>query len=648
MSRFPVYIVLLAAGLVVSAHPDKKRKRFSHTCKHGEVLEKKPKPKQMLEKLPELDRRGKALERESIRVTWDYPTRCPLNIEDTSEPEGYKVLPCSCSEADGQTAGDDVDVASNCTENDILTPAKKQRVEVLMQEVSAFLALALAVDRSTGLSFADTDYCGAWIPSEMRTAAGVTGTDFIILVTFAPTQSGTLAWAWACAVGQKGRPTMAQVNIGLANIDETVQPGSADYIGQWATVLHEILHGLGVSNTFWSGYPGWFKDYCTSQGLEDGCRPLVDVMERGLNVTKLVTPEVVRVARNFSGCETLLGVEVENQGGGGSKGSHWERRVLGNELMTSSLQEIESEFSIFTLAYLQDTGHYDVNYSTASLDFQWGQGKNCSFWEDKCSEIQPPEARSPEFCFPSDVNTYDWDCNYHLTAAARCFVDKSDTEIEPAYQYFKDNPQWGGGDAYADYCPTWSGQWWTSRCTEENETTEAMWFDPEGPIKDADLGMARHRTSRCFASNLIRKDLILQTAHSRVLKELREDHHGKTRCFRVSCAEDCLSYNVSVPLPDGTGYEVLQCSGEDEPTYPPGFFDRWRGEPIGVMSQNASVQCWPIDIVCGLGARSQLGQKCTPPTPVPLPPLPPGDVSGATRSVAMAAGGLLLVLSVWV
>ena len=28
-------------------------------------------------------------------------------------------------------------------------------------------------------------------------------------------------------------------------------------------------------------------------------------------------------------CSTLQGVEVENQGGGGTAGSHWERRILG-------------------------------------------------------------------------------------------------------------------------------------------------------------------------------------------------------------------------------------------------------------------------------------------------------------------------------
>lgn len=78
---------------------------------------------------------------------------------------------------------------------------------------------------------------------------------------------------------------------------------------------------------------------------------------RGNYVTEIRSPKVVAHARDYFKCSRLSGVEIENNGGSGSAGSHWERVILGNEMMTAS--EIDSSvFSKFTLALLEDTGWY--------------------------------------------------------------------------------------------------------------------------------------------------------------------------------------------------------------------------------------------------------------------------------------------------
>lgn len=55
---------------------------------------------------------------------------------------------------------------------------------------------------------------------------------------------------------------------------------------------------------------------------------------------------------------------MEDEGGSGSKGSHWERTVLGNEGMTASSMA-GSVFSPFTFAAFETSGWYKVDYNYA-------------------------------------------------------------------------------------------------------------------------------------------------------------------------------------------------------------------------------------------------------------------------------------------
>jgi hypothetical protein len=43
------------------------------------------------------------------------------------------------------------------------------------------------------------------------------------------------------------------------------------------------------------------------------------------NVTMIVTPKVLEVATQYYGCDSMVGVELENGGSAGTTASHWER-----------------------------------------------------------------------------------------------------------------------------------------------------------------------------------------------------------------------------------------------------------------------------------------------------------------------------------
>lgn len=59
-------------------------------------------------------------------------------------------------------------------------------------------------------------------------------------------------------------------------------------------------------------------------------------------VTRVVTPRVEMYGRQHFGVADDIadfpGVELENNGGIGTVGSHWERRVMGTEMMTGTVK----------------------------------------------------------------------------------------------------------------------------------------------------------------------------------------------------------------------------------------------------------------------------------------------------------------------
>jgi len=123
-----------------------------------------------------------------------------------------------------------------------------------------------------------------------------------------------------------------------------------------STTLHEITHVLGFSRNLF----GDFVNPETGEKIGEE-NIIVDGTFRGIENKIIVSPKVKEVARNHFACPTLRGVEVENDGGSGSKGSHWERTVLHNEFMTASDMK-NAAFSKFTLALLEDSGWYQACY----------------------------------------------------------------------------------------------------------------------------------------------------------------------------------------------------------------------------------------------------------------------------------------------
>jgi len=80
----------------------------------------------------------------------------------------------------------------------------------------------------------------------------------------------------------------------------------------------------------------------------------------GVTYTGLTTKNLIQYARKFYGCDSITHLPLENDGGAGTVGSHFERAWFGHELMTGSRIDNRTP-SAFTLLFLKDTGKYGVD-----------------------------------------------------------------------------------------------------------------------------------------------------------------------------------------------------------------------------------------------------------------------------------------------
>ena len=200
-------------------------------------------------------------------------------------------------------------------------------------------------------------------------------------------------------------------------------------------LLHEITHVLGFSE--------YLYDYFQTNST------LIKTKEiNGIKRTLFTGENVIKQAKRHFNCDNIEGIELENQGGDGSAGSHWEARImLGDYMISTDYPEIV--ISEISLALLEDSGWYYVNYYTGGL-FRYGKGLGCDFLNNKCVYSDSSNYITPfgrEFC----VNTIDDRCSAGNIDRGECYIRNYASGIDSEYQYFN-NTKIGGYEP-ADYCP---------------------------------------------------------------------------------------------------------------------------------------------------------------------------------------------------
>ena len=149
-----------------------------------------------------------------------------------------------------------------------------------------------------------------------------------------------------------------------------------------------MMHGLGFTDTMFD----LFYDSATGEYHQDPWQDKDSIL-------LIQTPKVKRFAQNFYNCSTLQGMRVkiyymqmENQGGDGTKYGHWEKRVVLSELMSGAIESGEFLLTDLTLAFMEDSGWYRVgDFLPDRLSF--GKLAGCDFLDNGCKN-----KKYPEFC----------------------------------------------------------------------------------------------------------------------------------------------------------------------------------------------------------------------------------------------------------
>ena len=352
---------------------------------------------------------------------------------------------------------------------------------------------------------------GVPIPSDLK-ATGFDGTnaDVIMFVTARPTSTGVLGWATSClTTSPTNRPVAGHLNLSPQLIAESF----AEKIG---VTKHESLHALGFSEIFFGGF---YDANTTSLFNEESVRVLQEKtfvdseqQEQIITISKLITPTVLEVARKYYNCPTLDGVRLEEGGGDGTAGSHWEKNIMYNELMVGSVGG-ELVLSSFTLAFLEDSGWYKANFSHAGR-LLWGRSMGCEMADGRCENwSKANKNRVGYYCTQNNAPS----CSFDLKFKGSCALGTYSSNLG-YYEHVPKSPKLGGPDNLMDYCPGFS-RFKNGDCSYTGYTDSQKYdFESFGS------------QSACFSSSL--------------LSVFTSSDDESSRCLSYTCAGGVLSFFV--------------------------------------------------------------------------------------------------------
>ena len=186
----------------------------------------------------------------------------------------------------------------------------------------------------------------------------------------------------------------------------------------FSTIFHEMCHVFGISGT---AMKRWIN---RETGKPYSPLPLTKYFNQTYQKTFhiLHTPAARRYIEQRFGITEFApgvpaGIEIEDGGGPGTEGSHPESRVYLSENLCGIFVGY-TFISNLTLALLEDTGWYDVDYSMGEK-YAWGDGKSMGKGPLTTFINTAPQISYPPhyMCLPNNTGEQ---CHYDFRAKAYC------------------------------------------------------------------------------------------------------------------------------------------------------------------------------------------------------------------------------------
>lgn len=217
--------------------------------------------------------------------------------------------------------------------------------------------------------------------------------DVVLSVTKPPRYTGVAGSGSACQVDSNGRPIWLVFAWLEQMADKALAPCAPGFscvtpeeaVARWrGLVIHEILHALGFSN-------GKFQNARDASGTRKNLLAFLPVEDTD-GATDMIwhftaDSRAYAAAQEYFNCrddEAWNGLPLMGLPDLG-RNSHWETRVLRDDVMSYGLQ---SAVSSITLAAMEDLGFYLANYSAVNC-MSWGYQQGCGFVKSRCGIYGP-------------------------------------------------------------------------------------------------------------------------------------------------------------------------------------------------------------------------------------------------------------------
>eukprot|EP01133_Synstelium_polycarpum_P003720 gene3720-4288_t len=286
-------------------------------------------------------------------------------LDKDAEPQSYcSTMPKPCS--------------YTCTAADVITQSVRDLFnKVLIPDLQGALADKIYVNGPATTILPYINNCDEYVsmPHDLTTT-GFPGDIAIWFFAHPIDKPGVVAYGAACVLGDattKGRPLAGRMNIAPKGLTSLVGGGISAYDQFLKLMQHEASHILAFSDKL---FPD-FIDRRTGEKYANGSTILVNVSgTTPSNQTFIVkrnylqTPTVLSYIKSHFNCDSMLGGELDPNGGNGTAGSHWRPLIVGDELMDTQGGSPDAPFTNLTLAVFYDSGWYEV----------WGKGMGCNFF----------------------------------------------------------------------------------------------------------------------------------------------------------------------------------------------------------------------------------------------------------------------------
>ncbi|OHS95782.1 hypothetical protein TRFO_38081 [Tritrichomonas foetus] len=448
---------------------------------------------------------AKASSREPIRIFVDY------QFLDGADPK-------RCREA-----GEWINWGSagnvQCKQEDIMTPDKKKLITQTMDNVVTYLNKLLKVNPVAELNVGTN--------TETRPYGGQVFHDKDLYIAMYGRPFGDTGMASSGSYfddNGDSRPKKGHIMIRTASFSSASNVSDTQR-QMFEVLLHEVCHILGIGHIQFSR---WINPDTGIPYHKEGKTPVYKCVDKYNIERSFVTNSIIkkyikeRFGNDDFGPDCQAGIELEDDGGDGSEGSHPEARAFPREFLRLNTDAKRSIISSLSLTLLQATGHYDVDMSMAEL-LTFGDPLTNGGVPIKDFSIGSPQRTWPEiYQFPkAEAGTIGYGCYPDLRARAKFSREKYNCDwgtyaefCQHKDYYDPDNNGYAGTDQFREYVidPEIDGY-----CTEEYSYHTNQKGATHGP------------DSMCFNSSL--------TSQNSNLYYLGV-------CHRIECKESSLIVHV--------------------------------------------------------------------------------------------------------